>query len=154
VQPLTQAAVARCLAGQVADLVREQGVVQAAHILSIDRSTAGRWRDEPDAELMTVQALSGVIVTQVRDSGICTAISAVTALIDGAQAERGEDADAICLRALVELGEALAEDGRALADVHISLVEARRLLPLMRRARELAARAELILQDKLTRGLA
>lgn len=154
VQQLTHLAVARCLAKGVASFVADQGPVHAAPVVGTDRTTAARWRDEPDPELVTAHAVAGVIVAQVRTDGTSPLLAALTAMIHEAGMQRGEDADAVCLRALVELGEALAEDGRALANGHVDLAEARRLLPLLARAEQLARRGQAVLRDKLARGLA
>jgi hypothetical protein len=153
-QQLTHLAVARCLARGVAGFVADQGPVHAAPVVGTDRTTAARWRDDADPELVTAHAVAGVIVAQVRMDGSSSLLAALTALVHEAGQQRGEDADAVCLRALVELGEALAEDGRALANGHVDLVEARRLLPLLARAEQLARRGQAVLRDKLARGLA
>lgn len=154
-QPVTQLDVARCLLAGIGRLINDQGVVAAAPLLGIDRSTAGRWRDKPDAELATVWALAATVLAEVRETGASATIAALVALLEGrADAARGEETDGFIMRSLADLAETLAEESRAVASGHVDLAEARELLGRFRQLQALSGRAVRILEDKLKRGLA
>lgn len=154
-QPVTQHAVAKCLITGVVRHILAHGPLASEAALGVDRTTAARWREQADPELATVFALAGVVLAEQRADGASATLAAVLALLEGGGAAgRGEEADAHAMRALVDLAEAVAAEGRAMGDGHVDLDEARDLLPRFRRLQALAGRGVRILEDKLRRGLA
>lgn len=151
-QPSTFA-VGKAIAQGMRDHCLEVGPSRAGETWGIDRSTAAHWRDSCDPMLPTCFAVVATIMQQKRDTGTSPLFDTLDRLINGAGDGSAEMVDRECMTALVELGALITEDAKALqGDQHVSLEEARRLLPLVDRINAIARVLGSGLRDQIRRA--
>lgn len=151
-QPSTFA-VAKTIAQGMRDHCLEVGPSRAAETWGIDRGTAADWRDSVDPMLPTAFAVVATIMQQKRDTGTSPLFDALDRMVNGPGEGTAEQVDRECMQALVELGALITEDAKALqGDQHVSLVEARRLLPLCEKIGRLGRILSSSLRDQIQRA--